>query len=173
LTFLGLPAHSQAVQSAKKTVKQARFLLRDAALFNDSFRIIQEFHHGDPGTREDKMRADLEGFNREVERTVGQFDASESDVVFAIIMGLNQVFVDRKSKHGNEQMMAIETVRTGLAQYAARAQATVKAALNDNNLETLKRAITSAGFKLTETRSLLVAGRGTIAWQLTAERLPM
>lgn len=172
LTFLALPAHSSAVQSAKKTVKQARYLLRDATLFNEAFRIIQGFHEGNPETREGKMREELETFNRIVEKTVEQFDASESDVVFAIIMGLNQVFVDRKTKAGEEQLMAIETVRTGLAQYAARAQATTKAALNDNNLEGLKRVITSAGFRLTETRSLLVGRTGTVAWQLTAERLP-
>jgi hypothetical protein len=171
LTILALPAQSVAVQSARKTVKQARYLLRDATLFNEAFRIIQEFNQGAPNTRDATMRENLEGFNREVEKTVRQFDASESDVVFAIIMGLNQVFVDRNSKPGDQQMMAIETARTGLAQYAARAQATVKAALSDTNLETLKRTIASVGFKLTETRSLL-AGRGTIAWQLTAERLP-
>jgi len=118
LTFLALPVSSSAVQTAKKTVKQARYLLRDGVLFNEAFRITQAFHEGDPATREDKMRMDLEGFNREVEKTVRQFDASESDVVFAIIIGLNQVFVDRRSKPGAEQMMAIETVRTGLAQYA-------------------------------------------------------
>jgi ubiquinone/menaquinone biosynthesis C-methylase UbiE len=172
LTFLALPAHASAVQSARKTVKQARYLLRDATLFNEAFRIIQAFHEGHPETREGKIREDLEVFNRQVEKTVERFDASESDVVFAIIMGLNQVFVDRKTKGGEEQLMAIETVRTGLAQYAARAQATTKAALNDNNLEAVKRAIASVGFKLNETRSLMVARGGTVAWQLTAERLP-
>jgi len=172
LTFLALPAHSPAAQAAKKAVKQARYLLRDASLFNDAFSIIQAFHEGPTDTREQKIRADLEQFNVVVEKAVAQFDASESDVVFAIIIGLNQVFVDRKTVPGEKQLMAIETVRTGLAQYAARAQATTKAALNDANLENLKRSITTAGFKLLETRSLLVSGQGTIAWQLTAERLP-
>jgi len=171
LTFLALPAHSLAVQSAKRTVKQARYLLRDAVLFNEAFRIIQAFHEGDEETREEKMRTDLENYNREVEKTVGQFKVDETDVVFAIIMGLNQVFIDRKTKPGEEQMMAIETVRTGLAQYAARAQATAKAALTDSGLESLKRTITSEGFKLMETRSLLAGKLGTVAWQLTAERL--
>jgi ubiquinone/menaquinone biosynthesis C-methylase UbiE len=172
LTFLALPVHAPAVQSAKKTVKQARYLLRDATLFNEAFRIIQAFYEGPPETREGKMREDLEIFNRQVEKTVEQFDVTESEVVFAIVMGLNQVFVDRKTKAGEEQLMAIETVRTGLAQYAARAQATTRAALNDNNLENLKRTIASAGFRLTETRSLMVNRTGTVAWQLTAERLP-
>jgi ubiquinone/menaquinone biosynthesis C-methylase UbiE len=171
LTFLALPAHSPAVQSAKKAVKQARYLLRDAALFDETFRILQAFYEEPLESREQKIRTDLERFNAEVEKAVAQFDAGEIDVVFAIIMGLNKIFVDRKSATAEAQMMAIETVRTGLAQYAARAQVTAKAALTDSTLESVKRAITAAGFKLTETRSLFVGGHGTVAWQLTGERL--
>jgi ubiquinone/menaquinone biosynthesis C-methylase UbiE len=171
MTILALPAHSHAAQTAKKAVKQARYLLRDATLFADAFSMVQAFHDTPEDKREERMRIDLERFNLEVEKTVRQFDVGETDVVFAIIIGLNKVFIDRKTTTREQQIMALETVRTGLAQYAARAQSMVKAAMNDVSLDMLKRTIANSGFKLTETRTLLAPGQGSIAWQLSAERL--
>jgi len=171
ISFLALPAHSDIVKASKKALKQARYLLRDSALFAEAVRIMKSYYEGPADTRDERIRSELERFNAQVEKAVQSFDVGEVEVVFAIVMGLNKVFVDRKDKTIEEQVMAIEKVRTGLAQYAARAQATVKAALSDSNLETMKRAITTAGFKLTESRTLLVGKHGTIAWQLTGERL--
>jgi len=170
LTFLVLPSHSPAAQSAKKALKQARYLLRESNLFTEAFEITHAFHEAPEDTREQKVREDLERFNKEVEKSVRVFDTNETDVLFAIIMGLNKIFIDRKTQSGEEQTMAIETIRTGLAQYAARAQVTVKAAVSENHLGIMKRAMAAAGFKLRETRSLLASKHGTVAWQLSAER---
>jgi ubiquinone/menaquinone biosynthesis C-methylase UbiE len=170
LTFLVLPAHSPAAVSAKTALKQARYLLRDSSLFAEAFEITRAFHEGAEDTREQNMREHLERFNKEVEKSVRMFDAAETDVLFAIIMGLNKVFIDRKTQSGDEQNMTIEKIRTGLAQYAARAQVTVRAAVSEGNLGAMKRAMAAAGFKLRETRSLLAGKHGTIAWQLSAER---
>ncbi len=170
LTFLVLPANSAAAQSAKKALKQSRYLLRDSNLFAEAFEITRAYHESAEDTREQKSREDLERFSREVEKSVRIFDASETDVLFSVIMGLNRIFIDRKTQSAEEQWMAIEAIRTGLAQYAARAQVTVKAALSEGNLGVMKRAMAAAGFKLRETRSILAPKQGTVAWQLSAER---
>ena len=69
------------------------------------------------------------------------------------------------------QIIAVQTLRTRLAEYAARAQALTRAALNDPDLEELKRVVVSVGFKLTEVKPVLVGPYGTVAWRIGAERL--
>jgi len=170
LTFLALPAHSPVVQSAKIVLKQGRYLLRDSALFTETFRIIKAYHDSPAEGRDERMRGELERFNKEVEKTVYAFEDGESDVVFTIIMGLNKVFVDRKTSAGDAQALTIDAVRTGLAQYAARAHATLKAAVNEASLAALKHTIVTAGFRLLESRAVLT-NKGAMAWQFTAERL--
>jgi ubiquinone/menaquinone biosynthesis C-methylase UbiE len=169
LTFVSLPAHSPIVQTAKKVLKQGRYLLRDTALFSETFRIIKSYHEGPADGRDQRMRNDLEQFNKEVEKTVYAFDEGESDVVFTIITGLNRIFIDRKTAAGDAQALTIDAVRTGLAQYAARAHATIKAALNEASLAALKHTIVTSGFRLVDSRALLTH-KGTIAWQFMAER---
>ncbi len=169
-SILALSVQTAAVQSASSCLKQARYLLHEAPLFEDALRIIQGFHEGPSETRDQKMREELGQFNGKVEKTVIRFDVKDIEVVSAIITCLNDVFIERNSKSLDEQLMTIQAVRTKLAHYAARCRATIKAAVGDTRLELLKAALLKSGLEVRDTRSLFVAGHGVIATQLSGQR---
>ena len=170
LTLLCMPARSAAVHAANKGLKQCRHLLREAQLFDIALATTQQLHQALAAGYDDGGPL-LAPFNAEVERIVRRFGNDECDVVFAIVLGLQKLFIDRKNASLDDQITAVHLLRTRLAEYAARAQALTKAALSDADLEELKRTIGSVGFKLTEVKPILVGTYGTIAWRVSAERL--
>jgi hypothetical protein len=111
-------------------------------------------------------------FNVEVEQTVRRFGPEDCDVVLAMVLGLQKVFISRKETSVEEQIVSIQTLRTRLAEYGARAGALTKAAVSDAGLEDMKRAMGMLGFKLTDSKAVMVKGYGTVAWRLTAEYAP-
>lgn len=170
LTLLCLPARSAAIHAANKGLKQCKHLLRDAPLFDIAMNATQHLHQALAAGQDDGGPI-LAPFNAEVERIVRKFGNDECDVVFAIVLGLQKVFIDRKTASLEDQIKAIQLLRTRLAEYAARAQALTRAALTDSDLEELKRNIATVGFKLTEVKPILVGAYGTVAWRVSAERL--
>ncbi len=170
LTLLCMPARSATVHAANKGLKQCKHLLRDAPLFDIAINTTQQLHQAMAAGFDDGGPIQAP-FNMEVERIVRKFGNDECDVVFAIVLGLQKVFIDRKNATLEEQIAAIQLLRTRLAEYAARAQALTRAALSDADLEDVKRVIGSVGFKLTEVKPILVGAYGTVAWRLSAERV--
>ena len=170
VAILALPGSSEAVTIAKKTLKQARYLLAESHLFESAVNMIRGYYEAPGETAEAKMQVDLEQFCREVEKAFHRFDASEVGILSAIVSCLYKVFADRKVAPAEAQVAAIETARTGLAHYAARAQATIKAAITDGNLGPFRPALAAAGLTLTDTRAVLAQGHGILAYQILAVR---
>lgn len=170
-TALALPARGPAVRAANISLKQCRQILRGGELFECAITVANALNEAESKDRAGDSGEILQLFNVEAERTVRKFGNDDCDVVFAIILGLQRVFVERKATPLDQQIAAIQTLRTRLAEYAARAQALIRAALSDQALDEMKRNIVAAGFKLTETKQIMVGAHGTVAWQVSGERL--
>ncbi|MHB1206236.1 MAG: class I SAM-dependent methyltransferase [Rhodospirillaceae bacterium] len=170
LSILALPAQSKAVYDARKAVNQARYLLAEADLFGTAQKMILAYHAGPPEAAELKMQEDLAAFCKTVELAFRKFDETQVGVLSVIVSCLYKVFADRKTQALEEQAIAVQTARTGLALYAARAQATIKAAIPDGNVAVLRSALAATGFRLADIRQLAVSGHGLLAYQIAAER---
>jgi ubiquinone/menaquinone biosynthesis C-methylase UbiE len=170
LSILALPTHSNAFRAAKKSVNQARYLLSESDLFGMALKMMQTYHAGPADSAEQKMQEDLAVFTKTVEAAFKKFDESEVGVLSVAVSCLYRVFTDRKTQPVEEQYKAIQTARTGVALYAARAQATMKAAIPDTNVTSLRSALAATGFRLIDARSLLTQGQ-LLAHQIIAERL--
>lgn len=170
LSILVLPAQSKAFQAARKAVSQARYLLAEADLFGTAQKMVQTYHEGPREAAELKMQEDLAAFCKTVELAFRKFDESEIGVLSVAVSCLYKVFADRKTQAVEDQLIAVQTARTGVALYAARAQATIKAAIPDGNVAVLRAALATTGFTLTDIRQLAVSGHGLLAYQIAAMR---
>ena len=172
LAVLALPSGSVAVNAARKSLKQARHLLAESALFDSALTMVREYYAAPGEAAEQKIQAELATFSAIVEKMFNKFDESEIGILSVIVSCLYKVFADRKTAQPDVQMAAIETARTRLAHYAARDQAIIKAAVPDGNLGPFRPALVAAGFAMTDSRALLAQGHGILAFQMTAVRLP-
>ncbi len=121
LAIAALPYASRAVVEARTALKQARHLLADSNLFASAIKMVKAYHTATEATAEEVMRQDLEHFCAQVEKTFAHFPENEVAVLSAMVFCLYQVFTHRRTTTNAEQMMAVETARTRLAHYGARA----------------------------------------------------
>ncbi len=170
LAMVVLPHASRAVVDARIALKQARHLLADSTLFASAIKMVKTYHAATDATAEDVMRQDLERFSKEVEKTFAPFEDNEVAVLSAMVFCLYQVFTYRRTTTNAEQMLAVETARTRLAHYGARAQATLKAAAPDTALSSLTAILGPLGAKAMELQPLMAQGHGLVAIRLTARR---
>lgn len=170
LAVLALPHASRAVIDARIALKQARHLLADSNLFASALKMVRAYHDATASSAEEVMRNDLDHFCREVEKTFAPFHENEVGVLSAMVFCLYQVFTDRRSTSAAEQLLAVETARTRLAHYGARAQATLKAALPDPALAPLTAALGALGAKGMELQPVMAQGHGLVAVRLSAQR---
>lgn len=170
IAILALPHASRAVIDARIALKQARHLLADSTLFANAIRMVRAYHDATASTAEDVMRGELDRFCREVEKTFAPFNENEVGVLSAMVFCLYQVFTYRRTTTAAEQMLAVETARTRLAHYGARAQAVLKAALPDAALTPLTSALGTLGARALELQPVMAPGHGIVAVRLTAQR---
>ncbi|MBX7197766.1 MAG: class I SAM-dependent methyltransferase [Rhodospirillaceae bacterium] len=170
LVIMALPHASRAVSDARIALKQARHLLGDSTLFATAIRMVKEYHAATDASAEDVMRQGLDQFCGEVEKTFAPFPDNEVGVLSAMVFCLYQVFTHRRTTTNAEQMMAVETLRTRLAHYGARAQATLKAAMPDTALSPFTATLGTLGAKSMEILPLMAPGHGIVAIRLTARR---
>lgn len=170
LAVLALPHASRAVIDARIALKQARHLLADSALFANAIAMVRAYHAATDATAEEVIRKGLDHFCREVEKTFAPFHENEVGVLSAIVFCLYQVFTYRRSTTNAEQLLAVETARTRLAHYAARAQSVLKAALPDPTLGSLTAALGMLGAKAVEIQPLMAQNHGLVAVRLAARR---
>lgn len=170
LAVLALPAAGRAIQDARVAFKQARYLLANSNLFARALQMVKAYHASTDATAEEVMLKGLDLFCKEVEKTFGQFPESEVNVLSAIVFCLYQVFTYRRSTSNAEQMLAVETARTRLAHYAARAQAIVKAGQTDATMADLSTVLLSQGLKVLEAGPLVTPGHGVVALRLVARK---
>lgn len=170
IVILALPHASRAVIDARVALKQARHLLADSTVFATALRMVKDYHAATEETAEDVMRQGLDRFCREVEKTFAPFHDNEVAVLSAMVFCLYQVFTYRRTTSNAEQMLAVETARTRLAHYGARAQATLKAAMPDTALSPFTATLGTLGTKAMETQPLMAQGHGIVAVRLTARR---
>jgi len=172
LAVLALPSGSVAVNAARKSLKQARYLLAESGLFGSALTMIREYYAAPGDLAEEKFQAELADFSKAVEKMFNRFDESEIGILSVIVSCLYKIFADRRTVQADVQLAAIETARTRLAHYAARDQAIIKAAVPDGNLGPFRPALLAAGFALTDSRAVLAQGHGILAFQIIAVRLP-
>lgn len=170
LAVLALPHASRAVIDARIALKQARHLLADSTLFATAIKMVRTYHDATASSAEDVMRNDLDRFCREVEKTFAPFHENEVGVLSAMVFCLYQVFTYRRTTTAAEQLLALETARTRLAHYGARAQAAIKAALPDTALTPLTSALGMLGAKGIQIQPVMAQGHGIVAVLLTAQR---
>jgi SAM-dependent methyltransferase len=168
--FLILPSRGIAVLNANRNLKQCRYMLREAKLFDIAIDVAGKMAAAETATPDADSGILMAPFNIEVENVVRRFGPDECDVVLAMVLGLQKVFISRKTTPLEEQVVSIQTLRTRLAEYAARAQALTRAAVSDTGLEDLKRATAIVGMRPTSAQPVLVGRYGAIAWRLIAER---
>ncbi|TAL03844.1 MAG: class I SAM-dependent methyltransferase, partial [Rhodospirillaceae bacterium] len=97
VVILALPATGEVVEQAKKRVKQSQHILTQTKLFDVALAVAQALHNVESsgGGRDTKQY--LERFNGEVERAIAKFANTDSDLVMAMVIGLQRVFTDRKT----------------------------------------------------------------------------
>lgn len=172
LAVMVMPARSTAVHAANKNLKQCRFMLRESRLFDYAIQTCRDLDNAYRMAPDGDHGMIMTPFNIEVEQTVRRFGPEDCDVVLAMVLGLQKVFISRKETSVEEQIVAIQTLRTRLAEYGARSQALIKAAVNDAELEDLKRDMAQSGFKVTSTDPVMVKVYGAVAWRIMAENVP-
>lgn len=171
LAALVLPYNSEAVQEARTALKQCRYLLAEAKLFETAIGMLNAYYAAPPELQEPQMQASLDQFRKSVENAFAKFSDKEINVLSVIVNALYQVFGNRKTATEQDQVFAIENARTHLAHYAARAQDTVRSAV-DINMSALRTALISAGVQLGDIRSMSAPGyKGLVAYQVFGRKL--
>ncbi len=122
LSAMIMPARSMAVHSSSKNLKQCRFMLRESRLFDFAIQICRDLDHAHKMSPDADHGMIMTPFNVEVEQTVRRFGPEDCDVVLAMVLGLQKVLITRKETSVEEQIVAIQTLRTRLAEYGARAR---------------------------------------------------
>jgi ubiquinone/menaquinone biosynthesis C-methylase UbiE len=168
LLILGLPATSAVVEQANKRMKQSKHLLENTKLFDVALAVAQALHNVESSGEGRDTKQYLERFNGEVERAMAKFANTDSDVIMAMVIGLQKVFTDRKTMDIATQLATINNMRKRLAEGAARAEVMTRAALGDGGLNGLKRHLGLAGVTVAETKPVSVGQHGTVAWRITA-----
>lgn len=170
LVILAIPATGEVIEHAKKRVKQSQYLLTQSKLFDVALAVAQALHNVESSGEGRDTRQYLERFNGEVERAIARFANADSDLVMAMVIGLQRVFTDRKTTDIADQLATITTMRKRLAESVARAEVTERAALGDAGLSGLKRRLTECGLTVLDTKPLSVGEHGTVAWRITARK---
>ncbi len=166
LAALVLPYNSEAVQDARRALKQCRYLLAEAKLFETAVGMVRAYHQAPPELQEPQMQASLDQFRKDVEKAFTKFSDKEINVLSVIVNALYQVFGSRKTAAEQDQVFEVENARTHLAHYAARAQDTTRSAVDINMLQ-LRTALAAAGIQLADVRSIQASGyTGLVAYQL-------
>jgi ubiquinone/menaquinone biosynthesis C-methylase UbiE len=169
LSMIALPAQSAAVQNARKAYRQARFLLADSNVFDRAAAMLKEYHALPKAAGDEKMSAALNTFCKEIEQAFSRFAESEVSVLSTIINAIYEVIANRKNATVDDQLLALASTRTRLAHYAARQQATIKAAIPDANFGKMRPGLATANFQVAEVRTMQAATRGgVLAFQLAA-----
>ncbi len=170
MAALVLPYNSEAVQEAKRALKQCRYLLTESKMFEHAVAMVNAYHKAAPELQEPQMQASLDEFRKIVEKAFAKFSEKEINVLSVIVNALYQVFGMRKTATEQDQIFAIENARTHLAHYAARAQDTARAAV-DINMGALRGSLAAAGLHLADIRSIQSSGyQGLLAYQLFARK---
>lgn len=171
LAALILPYNSEAVQDARRSLKQCRYLLAEAKLFESAISMMRAYYQATPDVQESQMQSSLDQFRKDVEQAFTKFSDKEINVLSVIVNALYQVFGNRKTTSEQDQIFAVENARTHLAHYAARAQDTARSAV-DINMMQLRTALASAGMQLADVRPMQAPGyNGLVAYQLFGRKL--
>ncbi len=168
--MLAMPAGGEVIEAATKRTKQTGYLLTQTKLFDVALAVTQALYNVENSGEGRDTKQYLERFNGEVERVIARFANADSDVVMAIIIGLQRVFTDRKTTDIATQIGQINMIRKRLAEGEARAEAMKKAALGDAGLNGVRRYLQMAGLTPLETKPVSVGDHGTIAWRMTARK---
>lgn len=168
--ILATPASGGVAENATKRMKQSQHLLTQTKLFDVALAVAQALHNVENSGEGRDTKQYLERFNGEVERAIAKFANTDSDVVMAMVIGLQKVFTDRKTTDIATQLATINLMRKRLAEGAARAEALTKAALGDAGLNGLRRYMQMAGLTPIDTKPVSVGSHGTIAWRMTARK---
>src|SRR5262249_48830051 len=155
-TIMVMPARAMTVHTANRNLKQCRFMLRKSRLFDYAIQTCRDLDAAQRMAPDQDHGTIMTPFNIEVEQTVRRFGPDDCDVVLAMVLGLQKVFIGRKETSVEEQIVSIQTLRSRLAEYGARAAALTKAAVNDAGLEDIKRTMGAVGLKLTDTKAVIV-----------------
>jgi SAM-dependent methyltransferase len=167
VSILALPALSKVANDAGRAIRQAKFVLQDATLFTEAARILHEYHNGGPD-REQVTRSNLDAFCLRVEDVAGRFSPEEFEVVSAVVTRLQDIFIQRATASLAAQLAELEAFRSRLAHYAARCQATTKAAVGDSRYDLFRNTFKKLGFTIVDTRSIFSTPEGVVAAQVTA-----
>ncbi len=171
LAALVLPYNSEAVQEARRALKQCRYLLAESKLFESAVTMVSGYHKAPPEEQEPQMQVSLDQFRKSVELAFTKFSEKEINVLSVIVNALYQVFGTRKTASEQDQIFAIENARTHLAHYAARAQDTARSAV-DINMAALRGALAAAGLQLADVRPMQASGyHGLLAYQIYGRKL--
>ena len=168
--ILALPATGKVVEQSKKRVKQSQYVLTQTKLFDVALAVAQALHNVESRGEGRDTKQYLERFNGEVERAIARFANTDSDLVMAMVIGLQRVLTDRKTTDIAEQLATINLMRKRLIEGVARAEVMERAALGDAGLNGLKRRLTESGLNVVETKPVSVGEHGTVAWRITARK---
>lgn len=170
VVILALPATSEVIEQGKKRIKQSQYILNHTKLFDVALAVAQALHNVESRGEGRDTKQYLERFNGEVERAIAKFANTDSDLVMAMVIGLQRVFTERKTTDIADQLATINLMRKRLMEGVTRAEAMERAAFGDAGLNGLKRRLTEAGLNVTDTKPLSVGEHGTVAWRIAARK---
>ncbi len=136
------------VQSASK-MRQSQYLINSTKLFEMATAVAQALNNIEKGPAEESQGRDskkyLEKFSKEVENTMTKFKHGDSEVIEAVIISLQHVFVIRKNTEIASQLNMISLMKKRISSHIARLDAITRAAMGDSALLGFKRKLADAG----------------------------
>ena len=170
ISMLAMPASAGVVESAGKKVKQSKYLLTESKIFDVALVVAQALHNVESSGSGRDTRQYLDRFNGEVERVMSRFANTDSDMIIAVVVGLQKVFTDRKSMDIAQQIGIINLLKKRVSDHISRTEAMVHAALGDAALVGMKRKLTEAGITIAEAKPISVGTHGTVAWRVSGRK---
>lgn len=168
--ILAFPAGSSLLERAMKKKKQAQFILDQTKLIDVASVVAQALHNIESVSADGNTKQYLDRFNIEVEKTMGKFGDTDSDMVVAVVFALQNTLTMRKEMDIAKQLASIANVRQRLTNFIARTDAMARAALGEAALNGLKRRLAEAGLVGLEMRPLSAGDEGTVAWRIAAKK---
>ena len=136
------------VQSASK-MRQSQYLITSTKLFEMATAVAQALNNIEKDPAEENQGRDskkyLEKFSKEVESTMTKFKHGDSEVIEAVIISLQHVFVIRKSTEIASQLNMIALMKKRISSHIARLDAITRAAMGDSAMLGFKRKLADAG----------------------------
>ena len=162
--ILALPKGAPFTESLPRKTKQARYLVEKTKLFDVAMAVAQAIHAKETKGEGREAIQYLQRFSAEVQSVMQAVDDKDSALAGVAASVLQETLTKRNEVPIETQIATMQSVKTRLAELAARNETYDRAALGDASLTALLRDLKKTGRGDFRSQARAAGEAGTVAW---------